>query len=63
MFRGIYVNYHPYKINGGQEVLIMNLMMLSKDLSIWKDDARVNTLPVLFIHFFKSITLSIQSFL
>lgn len=56
---GIYANDHPYKINGGQEVLIMNLMMLSKDLSTWKDDARFNTFPVLFIHSLKSISLSI----
>lgn len=28
---GICANDHPYKINGGQEVLIMNLMMLSKE--------------------------------
>lgn len=48
---GICSNGHPYKTNGGQEVVIMNPRMLAKGISTWKDDARVNTLPVLFIRF------------
>lgn len=49
---GICVNGHPYKIDGGQEVSILNSRMLAKGISTWKDDAWVNTLSV-FVFIFK----------
>lgn len=61
MLMGICANGQPYKINGGQEVSILNSRMLAKGISTWKDDAWVNTLPV-FSLFLKSIILFVQVF-